>query len=137
MEGVLKKLNMMSCLTGTPVTKEAVDEAIFSVDPTNMPNDIVIERTLDAVSKRYGISVEDLKSKKRTDSIAKARHVAIYLIKEVLDEISLREIGQIFGGRDHSTVSSSINKVTSDMRTVNGVEADIKRLIKEIKGSTV
>ena len=136
-EGVLKKLNMMCGLTGSPVTKEAVDEAIFSVDPTNMPNDIVIERTLDAVSKRYGISVEDLKSKKRTESIAKARHVAIYLIKEVLDEISLREIGQIFGGRDHSTVSSSINKVISDMRTVNGVEADIKRLIKEIKGSTV
>ena len=136
-EGVLKKLNMLCGLTGASITKEAVDEAIFSVDPTNMPNDIIIERTLDAVSKRYGVPVEDIKSKKRTDSIAKARHIAIYLIKEVIDEISLREIGQIFGGRDHSTIHSSINKVISDMRTVNGVEDDVKRLIKEIKGLTV
>ena len=102
-----------------------------------MPNDIVIERTLDAVSKKYGISVEDLKSKKRTDSIAKARHVAIYLIKEIIDEISYKEIGNIFGGRDHTTVMASINKVKSDIRTVNGVEEDIKRLTLEIKGSAL
>lgn len=136
-EGVLKKIRMLGGLSGKVVTKEVVDEAIFAVDPGNMPNDIVIERTLDAVSKKYGISVEDLKSKKRTDSIAKARHVAIYLIKEIIDEISYKEIGNIFGGRDHTTVMASINKVKSDIRTVNGVEEDIKRLTLEIKGSAL
>ena len=134
-EGVLKKIRMISGL-GKQVSKEVVDEAIFAVDPGNMPNDLLIERTLDSVSKKYGISVEDLKSKKRTDSIAKARHVAIYLIKEVLEEMSYKEIGQIFGGRDHTTVMASINKVNSDIRTVNGVKEDIKRLIHDIKGYT-
>ena len=104
---------MVCGLSGTLVSKQMVEESIISVDPLNMPNDILIERTLNEVSKKYGVSVEDLKSKKRTDSIAKARHIAIYLIKELLEEISLKEVGRIFGDRDHTTVLSSINKVNS------------------------
>ena len=133
-EGVLKKIKMVCGLSGTLVSKQMVEESIISVDPLNMPNDILIERTLNEVSKKYGVSVEDLKSKKRTDSIAKARHIAIYLIKELLEEISLKEVGRIFGDRDHTTVLSSINKVKQDIRTVNGVEEDIKKLIFNIKG---
>ena len=133
-EGVLKKIHMLCGLSGAVVTQDVVEEAIFSVDPGNMPNDILIERTLYCVSQKYGVSVEDLKSKKRTDSIAKARHIAIYLIKEILEEISLNEIGKIFGDRDHTTVHASLKKVASDIRTVNGVEDDIKKLIFDIKG---
>ena len=133
-EGVLKKIHMLSGLSGNEVTQEVVEEAIFSVDPGNMPNELLIQKTLLSVSQKYGVSVEDLKSKKRTDSIAKARHVAIYLIKEILEEISLNEIGKIFGDRDHTTVHASLKKVASDIRTVNGVEEDIKKLISDIKG---
>jgi len=73
-----------------------------------------------------------MKSKKRTDNIAKARHVAIYLIKQHT-ELTLKEIGGIFG-RDHATVMASIDKVSINMKTVNGYEREIKRLSKEIKG---
>ena len=132
-EGVLKKIHMLCGLTGKEVTHEVVEEAIFSVDPGNMPNETLINRTLVQVSKKYGVSIEDLKSKKRTDSIAKARHIAIYLIKEIIEEISLTDLGSIFG-RDHSTVHSSLKKVDLDIRTVDGVEEDIKKLISEIKG---
>lgn len=73
-----------------------------------------------------------MKSKKRTDTIANARHVAIYLIKQ-MTELTLKEIGAIFG-RDYSTVISSIDKVEKNIKTINNYENDINRLTKEIKG---
>jgi chromosomal replication initiator protein len=73
-----------------------------------------------------------MKSKKRTDNITNARHVAIYLIKQ-LTELTLKEIGAIFG-RDHSTVVFSVEKVGKNIKTINNYELEINRLIKEIKG---
>ena len=73
-----------------------------------------------------------MKSKKRTDTVANARHVAIYLVKQLTD-LTLKEIGAIFG-RDYSTVISSVDKVDKNIKTVNNYETEINRLIKEIKG---
>ncbi len=131
-EGVLKKLYAIISLTGASVTKESIDNVISIVDPGNVPTDIMIERIISAVSKKYGVPVEDIKSKKKTDNIANARHVAIYIIKKLLN-LSYPSIGQIFG-RDHSTVISSVNKVELNIRTKNNYEADIQSIIKEVKG---
>ena len=92
----------------------------------------MIERILKVVCRHYGISEENIKSKNRTDTVANARHTAIYIIKELTD-LTLNEIGNIFG-RNHATVIASINKVNTNMRTVKNADADIKRMIKEIKG---
>ena len=130
-EGVLKKLYAIYSLTSTEVTKEKIDEVISIIDPGNIPTDAIIERILSTVSRTYGISVEDLKSKKKSDNIAKARHVAIYLIK-TLTELTLKEIGAIFN-RHYSTIISSVELVNKNIKTVNNYEREIKRLIKEIK----
>lgn len=131
-EGVLKKLYAISSLTGAEVTKESIDQVISIVDPGNIPTDAMVERILSAVSKKYGVSVDDVKSKKKTDSIANARHVAIYIIRKLTD-LSLKEIGKIFG-RDHSTVISSVSKVEINIKTVNNYEGEINKLLKEIRG---
>lgn len=130
-EGALKRLYAICSFTSAEVTKDRIDEVISIIDPGNIPTDAMIERILTAVGKHYGISVEDMKSKKRTDSIAKARHVAIYLIKKNT-ELTLKEIGGVFG-RDHATVMASIDKVEINIKTVNGYEREIKKLNKEIK----
>ena len=130
-EGVLKKLYAITSFTSAEVTKEMIDEVISIIDPGNIPIEALIERILMSVSKAYGITVEDLKSKKKTDSIANARHVAIYVIKKLTD-LTLKEIGAIFG-RNHSTILSSIEKVETNIRTVNGYDAQIKQIIKEVK----
>ncbi len=131
-EGVLKKLHAFDSFSGIDVTKERVDEVISVIDPGNIPTSAMVERILSAVSKHYGVDIESLKSSKRTDTVAKARHVAIYLIKD-MTSLTLKQVGGIFG-RDHSTVKSSIGVVEVNMRTVNGYEREIKRLRKEIKG---
>ena len=132
-EGILKKLYAIHSFSGTEITKEAIDNVISIVDPGNIPNDAVVEKVLLHVSKKYGVSIEDLKSKKKTDRIASTRHIAIYIIRKLTD-MSLKEIGKIFG-RDYSTVISSINKVELNIKTVKNYEGEINLLIKEIKGN--
>jgi chromosomal replication initiator protein len=131
-EGVLKRIYAVHSLTSAEVTKEKIDEVISIIDPGNIPTDALIEKILSAVSKAYSVPVDQMKSKKRTDNVTNARHVAIYLIKQ-LTELTLKEIGAIFG-RDHSTVVFSIEKVDKNIKTVNNYEAEINRLVKEIKG---
>jgi chromosomal replication initiator protein len=131
-EGILKKLYAINVFSGIEITKETIDNVISIVDPGNIPTDAMVEKILKQVSKKHGISVEDIKSKKKTDNIATARHISIYIIRKLTD-LSLKEIGKVFG-RDHSTIISSINKVELNIRTVKNFESDLNMLIKEIKG---
>lgn len=131
-EGILKKLYAIHSFTGSEITKESIDNIISIVDPGNIPNDAMVEKILIHVSKKYGVSVDDIKSKKKTDSIAGARHVSIYVIRKLTD-LSLKEIGKVFG-RDHSTIISSINKIELNIQTVKNYESEINLLIKEIRG---
>ena len=131
-EGILKKLYAIHSLTSSEISKESIDSVISIVDPGNIPTDAMVEKILKQVSKKHGVSVEDIKSKKKTDSIANARHISIYIIRKLTD-LSLKEIGKVFG-RDHSTVISSINKVELNIRTVKNFESELNLLLKEIKG---
>ena len=131
-EGILKKLYAIHSFTSSEITKEAIDNIIAIVDPGNIPNDAMVEKILLSISKKYGVSVEDIKSKKKTDNIANARHISVYIIRRLTD-LSLKEIGKILC-RDHSTIISSVNKVELNMRTIKNYENDINLLIKEIKG---
>ena len=132
-EGVIKKLGAMNAMTGREVTKEAIDEVISVIDPGNVPVDILIDKINSTVAKYYGVTVEELKSKKKTDAVANARHIAIYIIRKLTDK-SFKEIGQIFS-RDHSTVMASCERVTTNIKTMIKTDGDIKKLIKEIKGN--
>jgi chromosomal replication initiator protein len=131
-EGVIKKLSAIRIMTGEEITKEKIDEVISVIDPGNVPPDILIEKTISSVSKFYGVDPADLKSSKRTDNVANARHVAIYIIRNLTGK-SYKEVGSVFS-RDHSTVISSCDKVETLIKTSNKYSADIKNLMKEIKG---
>lgn len=131
-EGVITKLYAMRTFSGTEITKSVIDEAISIVDPGNIPPDVMVERILSIVSKHYGVSVEDIKSKKKTGSITNARHVAAHILKSITT-LTLEEIGEALGGRNHSTIIHSLEKVELRMRTVKNEEAEILALIKEIK----
>jgi chromosomal replication initiator protein len=130
-EGALKRLNALYSLSGVSITKESIDQTISIIDPGNIPTDALVEKILSTVSSFYSISVDNLKSNKRNDAIANARHVAMYLIKN-LTELTLKSIGEIFN-RNYSTVISSISKVELNIKTKNNASIEIKKLIKEIK----
>ena len=131
-EGVLKKLQFMNTCSGVEITKEVIDQVISVVDPGNIPTDAMVDRILNAVAKKYGVTVEDLRSKKKTDSVAKARHIAVYIIRK-LTPLSLDETGRVFG-RDHTTALYSEQKTIININTVKNFERELNQLIKEIKG---
>ena len=131
-EGVLKKLYFLTSFTGRELTKEDIDKSIAIVDPGNVPASVMVDRILTTVAKKYSVTVEDIKSKKKTDNIANARHVSIYLIRK-LTPLSLKETGMIVN-RDHSTAHFSEEKVELNKRTVRNYENELLALEKEIKG---
>lgn len=131
-EGVLKRLFALYSLSSAPVTKESIDQAISYIDPGNIPTGAMVEKILTVVSRHYGVSIEDMKSKKKTENISNARHTAIYIIRS-LTTLSLKEIGAVFT-RDHSTVLSSLSKIETNIKTKNKSASEIKQLIKEVKG---
>ena len=130
-EGALKKMSAASRLTGLEITKETIDQVISSIDPGNIPTDTLVERILASTAKYYGVTVEDIKSKKKNDKVTNARQVAIYIIRK-LTELPFQKIGE-FIGRDHSTVMYSIGKVEINIKTVKNTDADINKIIREVK----
>ena len=130
-EGALKRLNMINYMTGHVINKDSVDQVISIIDPGNIPTDAMVEKILSVTAKYYGVSVEDIKSKKKNDTVANARHIAVFVIRKLTD-LPFKKIGEIVG-RDHSTVMSSISKVEINIKTKKNTDSDIKKIIKEIK----
>ncbi len=121
LEGCIIKLLLFASLKNREVTIELAREALsdkirqgeegasFVGQPT--PS---IDRVQEVVSRRWGVTPEGLRSKARTKTLTVPRQVAMYLARDMLG-MQLVEIGQAFGGRDHSTVIHSVNKVERQM----------------------
>lgn len=131
-EGALKRLKAVFSLTGSEITKESIDQVISIIDPGNIPTDALVEKILSVTANYYGVKVEDIKSKKRNESVADARHIAVYIIRK-LTELPFKKIGEIVGGRDHSTIMSSIDKVEINIKTKKNTDAEINKIIREVK----
>ena len=93
---------------------------------------IAPERIRSTVASYYDIKVSDLDSKRRTAEIALARQVAMYLCRESTD-FSFSKIGEIFGGRDHSTVMSNCNKIQNLYQEDELIKYDIDEINKKLK----
>lgn len=132
LEGAINRICAQSFLINTPITlemaKTAVADMISPKSKANVSPDLIIE----IVSRRDGISVDDLKSKKRTSSIALSRHKCVYLIHKLTD-MSYGKIGEIFK-RDRTTMMSSVDTVKNEIKINSIYEEEINSLIREIKG---
>ena len=131
LEGVIKKLGAQSFLSGTPVNMDIAVKCAADFMTSGEPVTITVDRILERVSKKYGVSVEDIKSRKRVKAIVFARHVAIYAIRK-MTELSLPAIGKIIG-RDHSTVLSSLDVIEKEIASNSLFELEMNDLIREIK----
>ncbi len=135
LEGSLTRLVAYANLVGQPVTAELCQDALRDIFVKPKARSITADVIMQTVSSYYGITVQDLISTTRRREIAVPRQIAIYLTRE-MTTMSLPQIGQAFGGRDHSTVLHSWNAITSSVKSSSGMASvvnDIKNLIKEGK----
>ncbi len=129
-EGVIRRLGAYSNLAKRPITVEMARENISDVISGAEPVKVTQDKIFHAVARKYGVTIEDIRGKRRTREIAQARHVCIYIMRTVTD-LSLPSIGRVFS-RDHSTILSSIDTIQAKIREDASLENDIDDLIKEI-----
>ena len=132
LEGALTRVVAYASLNNVPITTEVVAAALKDVFPQGASKEITMELIESIVSSYFKVTVEDLHSKKRSRSIAFPRQIAMYLCRE-LTETSLPQIGNFFGGRDHTTVLHACDKISKDKETEVKLTNTITELIEEIQ----
>lgn len=131
MEGLLNRIIFFSSLTNRIInTRDMAYDAL--VDFIEDKNDTIdASDVVDAVCKYFKISAADICSKKKTKNIVEPRMIAIYLITDLLP-MPLVQIGELFGGRDHTTVIHARDKISEEIKTNPRIKitvADIKNIL--------
>jgi len=132
LEGALTRVVAFSSLTGRSMTVELAQDVLKDVFPQGEVAQVSIGYIQEAVSERFGLSVIELCSEKRSQSIAYPRQVAMYLSRELTDS-SLPKIGKEFGGRDHTTVIHAYSKIDRMIREDRSVYNLVQELTARIK----
>lgn len=131
LEGVLVRLAAFSNLNHREINLELAQECLQNIIPTGAPVLITGELIQEKVAEVYSLKVDDLKAKKRTRSVAYPRQIAMYLCRELTD-MSLPKIGEIFGGRDHTTVIHAHEKISEEIKKNNELSLTVERIKKNL-----
>jgi chromosomal replication initiator protein len=131
LEGSLVRLTALSSLRGEPISVSLAQEAIKKIVDEE-ERSITIELIQKVVAESYTLRVADLKSKSNARAIAVPRQIAMYLCK-TLTKASLPEIGREFGGKHHTTVLHSINKISALYEHEGSMHRHINSLIDNCK----
>ncbi|NOT46994.1 MAG: chromosomal replication initiator protein DnaA [Acidobacteria bacterium] len=110
LEGSLVRLVAISSLRGMPISKMLAQDAMKNVIDSERPEGLTMERIARTVASHYKLTVEELKSKNNSRAIAVPRQVAMYLCKRLTNH-SYPEVGREFGGKHHTTVMHSFEKI--------------------------
>jgi chromosomal replication initiator protein len=120
-------------LMGKPITLEIARQRLKDTFSSSRQSNFSMDNIIRVVSEYFSLSPNDLKGKKRSQNIVFARQLAMFIGKEMTD-YSTTELGQEFGGRDHTTAMHSIDKIKGKLLTdptLDSTIENLKRLIKE------
>ena len=128
LEGALSRIIATAMFTGEPVTLDFAKEALKDLLSVQAKL-VTVENIQKTVAEYYKIRLADLSAKSRSRSIARPRQVAMSLAKELTSK-SLPEIGQAFGGRDHTTVLHACRKIAELRESDTGIREDYANLMR-------
>lgn len=132
LEGALIRVMAYASLTNQTIDIDLATEALKDIFPNGRPKEINMELIQEVVASYFKIKIDDLLAKKRTRNITYPRQIAMYLSRE-LTETSLPRIGEMFGGRDHTTVIHAHDKITRERAEDVKLNNTIKELVKRIE----
>jgi len=119
-------------LMNKPITLEIAQQRLKNAFNSPRNANLSMDNIIRVVADYYGLTPNDLKGKKKSQNIVNARQIAMYIGRKLTD-YSTTEIGQDFGGRDHTTVMHSIKKIDSNLILDQGLETTIENIIRSIK----
>ena len=133
LEGAITRIfAYATMMNGCDITLDLAIEALKDYFVKSIISKNKIDQVQQLVANHYNITVEDLKSKKRKASVALPRQIAMYICRTALEE-SFPKIGIEFGGKDHTTVMHSVEKIKNEIKTNGILEVEINKIIQEIK----
>ncbi len=128
LEGILTRISAYASLTGKEITIDTVKDVIKNLLKHTIKREITIEEIIKKVGKKFNLRVGDIRSKKKNKNLVLSRQIVMYLSRK-LTNCSFPDIGEKVGGRDHSTVIYSNNKIKKMMEK----DHEIKKMVEEIE----
>jgi chromosomal replication initiator protein len=132
LESALTKLIAYAELVKKPITLEVAQEQLKDLFASPKQTNMSIEIIQRVVAEYFSLSPNDLKGKKKTQNIVFPRHLTMYIAREIT-EYSTTELGQSFGGRDHTTVMHGCQKIEERIRADPTLDSTIQTIIRMIK----
>lgn len=132
LEKALTKLKAYVELVSKDITPEITKQQLKDFFSVTSKKNITVDLIMREVATYFNLTAQDLKNKKRTQSVAFPRQIAMYIARDIT-EYSTTEIGTEFGGRDHSTVMHGCQKIADVMKTDPTIEPIVSELIRKIK----
>jgi len=133
LEGALNTVAARAKLTNVECTVDFAEKTLVDMINQRERREIDVEYIQEVVGAYFSIQPDEIRAKKRTARITYARHVAMYLSRMLVDQ-SLKQIGEEFGGRDHSTVVHACDKISAELEENKKLKREIMELEKKIKG---
>ncbi|PLS25736.1 chromosomal replication initiator protein DnaA [Bifidobacterium imperatoris] len=130
LEGALTRVTAVASLSNQPVTRALAEQTLqdfFTTDVEIKPTDIIGQ-----VAKYFHLTFDDLVGRSRTKNVALARQIAMYLARE-MTSMSLLDIGEVFGGRDHTTVMHAYTRVSDEMQQKQEIYTYVTELTVRLK----
>jgi chromosomal replication initiator protein len=131
LEGSLVRLVAIASLRGVPISKMLAQDALKNIIDAERPEGLTMERIARIVASHYNLTVEEIKSKNNSRAVSTPRQVAMYLCKR-LTKHSFPEIGREFGGKHHTTVMHSVDKIDSLTKADSVFHNKVSELIDTI-----
>ncbi len=131
LEGALNRIIAFADLSGSALTPNLVEIALSDLLPSR--GDVEPGRVVDLVARKFNLTVEKLLGRDRTKDVAFPRQIAMYLLREETN-FSFPQIGEVLGGRDHSTVMYAIEKISDQIKHDDRLQRDIVSLKQQING---
>lgn len=132
LEGALTRVTAFASLTNRAIDLAMAESVLQDLLPGHEAKALTAEEIIRATASAYGFTVEEVKGKSRRQPLVLCRQVAMYLCRDLTD-LSLPKIGDHFGGRDHTTVIHSVDKVRSLIETDREVFDQVNRLSQQLR----
>ena len=134
LEGAFNKVIALAKLNRVEMTLDLAEEALKDIIYPYKPKEVTPTLIINVVAEHFGVTPDDITSKKRNSEFVQPRQVFMYLCRQ-LTEVSLTNVGKLLGKKDHTTIMHGVNKITEEIKTNEELKNKVDTIIKKINPS--